>query len=725
MLIWYDLQHRSVIPCVHFFHFISIKYDITIHSFPLNAGLETRRPNLLLALIIRQKVKRQHTTSIDDDQLGTLLNIPEKKSKNDVDDDEDEDDDENDFFNSFSAVLHKSRNRPQLSDNDEPQPVVEPVPEVVKGEPPKPLRFLPGVLVGWENPQSAIDLANNPLPVDDILQSLLGTTENTFEHKPPASTISDQTIKEGKKQIKEEITAETILDKDPEMDITANTEEETKENPTPLIVSHSGKLTVSLKDKPQDVPTEVYLDKLNMWSSDETVEKENAIRTADLNQDIDDADHLNLSPVHEYKSSIDDDNTSSVDANESPVKPSKLMHIKRDPRQAATRSHISSPDLRDHDLSKDKEDAVQGKEPSERERHKKDKNMNNLPEEGELVTSRSDRSKSSLSFSTAKNEAGIDESSKFENTKHYPQDLRIDETDPLQQFRRALAANKSQSQSETPSKNSAPIFTGNFSPLRMQQPPFLPLKSNPPPFPFQHTPGFPLFSYPPHIPPLLPTPLGINFPRPRFQSLEPSIHNPLVAWHPTLQIPRPPHFFGPITSGPLLSSEQVMYQATHKLYHKDHRGQERRHSDPWDKPDRDRSLSRGNRSDHRQRFYSESHHSREKRHDKESGSEKHGDKDSERSRRRDREKERSHDRDRKNRDESHREKERSRASYSDKSDSRTSKERRSSDKSKSEDRGHDKEKTRDRHRDREDEKEKDRHHKDRSKDHSDKSKSKR
>nr|DBA26402.1 TPA: hypothetical protein GDO54_010671 [Pyxicephalus adspersus] len=708
-------------------------------------GLEARRPNLLLALIIRQKVKRQHSTSLDDDQLGTLSSVPEKKSRNNNDDDDDneeDDDDENDFFNSFSAVLHKSRNRPQLSDNDEPQASVEPVPEAVKKEPPKPLRFLPGVLVGWENPQSALDLANKPLPVDDILQSLLGTTENllhTFEHQPSV-TITDQTSKE-EKGLKDEIVATEILpDKDLEMDISPNIVEETKENQTLLIQSHSGKLTVSLKDKPPDVPTEVYLAKINLWPSDETIEKGNSSGSSDLNQDVESYGNSNISPVLEIKSSTDDDNTLSIDSSDNLVKPSKLMHIKRDPRQAATRSHINSPDSKDYEVSKNEEDTMQNKELSETTlRHKKNKNRKHSHDESDLPASRGDRSKSMLSFSSLKSETETAESSRTENTKNYPPDLLIDETDPLQQFRRALAANKSQSQTsnssqaETSNKNSVPTFTGSFSPpLRLQQPPFLPLKSNPPPFPFQHTPTFPLqgspiFSYPPHIPPLLPTPLGINFPRPpRFQSAESSIHNPLVAWHPTLQIPRQPHFFGPVTGGPLLNSEQVRYQTPQKLYHKDHRVQERRHSDPWDKPDRDRSFNRGSRSEHRQRFYSESHHSRDKRHEKELGSEKHADRDSERSRRRDKEKERSHDRDRKSRDESHKEKERSRVSHSDKSsDSRASKERRSSDKSKSEDRGHDKDKTRDRNRDREDEKDKDRHHKDRSRDHSDKSKSKR
>ncbi|XP_068137541.1 PHD finger protein 3 [Hyperolius riggenbachi] len=691
-------------------------------------GLEARRPNLLLALIIRQKVKRQHSTSLDDEQLGTLLNVSEKRSKVDVEEN-DEDDDENDFFNSFSAVLHKSRNRPQVSDSEEPPPSEPvPVPEAVKKEPPKPPRFLPGVLVGWENAQSTIDLASKPLPVDDILQSLLGTTEDTFELKPPISARTDHLLKRVKSQPKEEeISADTSYDNVSEMDVTPEPVEETKEKPASLTISQSGTSVLSLKDKPPDVPTEVYLSKLNAQSSEETVGEESLTEPPDFNPDIE-----MTSPVSESKYSIDI--TAPLDVNSSPVKPSKLLHVKRDPRQAAVKSHNSS-DSKDYDLSKNEDDVPQNKDPTVR--HKKDKSRKHSHGENDSPTSRTDRSKSSLSYSFTKNETDIAESSKTENPRQYPPDLLIDETDPLQQFRRALAANKSQSQASNPSqaeapcKNAAPTFTGNFPPLNLQPPPFLPLKNNPPPFPFQHAPNFPLpgnaiFPYPPPIPPLFPTPLGIGFPRPhRFQPVDPNIHNPLVAWHPALQMPRQPHFFGPVTTGPLMSSEQVRYQAPPKLYQQDHRIQERRHSDPWDKEDRDRSFSRSSRGEHRQRFYSESHHSRDKRHEKESGSDKHGDRDSERSRRRDREKERTHDKERKSRDESHREKDRSRAPHSDKSDSRTSKERRSSDKSKSVERGHEKEKSRDRNRDREEEKEKDRHHKDRNRDHSDKSKSKR
>ncbi|KAM4040619.1 PHD finger protein 3 [Anomaloglossus baeobatrachus] len=690
-------------------------------------GLEARRPNLLLALIIRQKVKRQHSTSIDDEQLGSLLNVPEKRSRVELDDDNDEedDDDENDFFNSFTTVLHKNRNRAQLSESEEPPIAVEPAPEAIKREPTKPLRFLPGVLVGWENPQSTLDLANKPIAVDDILQSLLGTTENTFECKPQATVNNHKPLKEEKNQVIEEsVISEKALDT--EMNTASSIIEETKDDPAPVTILSGSSLGLSLKDKPPDVSTEAFLTTMNVLDK----EMEDKIEQDDIEHIVPDC---NMSSIPVTQDTTDNNNVASVDVHSSPVKSQKVIQSKRDPRQAAGRGHhTSTSDPKDCEFN-----SRPNKESTEStSRHKKDKTKKHSQEETDASSTKNRPPKTSSLLFPSSTDAEKNIAKESNTEKKFPPDLLIDETDPLQQFRRALAANKSQAQtsnaphSENPCKTPVPPFPPTFSPLMIPQPPFLPLKASPPAFPFQHTPGFPLqanplFPYASHIPPLLPTPLGMGFPRPpRFQSAEAGIHNPLVPWHPSLQLARPPpHFFGHVATGHILTTEQVRYQATQKLYHKD-RGSERRHSDPWEKQDRlsDRSSSRGSRSGERQRFYSESHHSRDKRHDKDSGSDKHGDRDSERSRRKGRDKERSRDRDRKSRNESHREKERSRGSHSDKSsDSRTSKDGRN-DKSKSEDRSHEKEKSRERNKDREEDKDKDRHHKDKSRDHSDKSK---
>ncbi|CAH2248802.1 PHD finger 3 isoform X1 [Pelobates cultripes] len=692
-------------------------------------GLEVHRPNLLLALIIRQKVKRQHSLNLDDEPPGALINVPsEKKSRIEIAEEDDEEDDENDFFNSFTAVLHKNRNRAPLSDSDEPQTTIEPVPEIAQRDPPKPLRFLPGVLVGWENPQTTLDLANKPLPVDDILQSLLGTTENIFVHKQsvknvfsPNSLMDDTINMEGNISSAE---VDTFVEsKTPE-----NNEENTA-TPASVTPSPSGALRLSLKGKPPDVSTEAFLENLNVPSSEERID--NVVFDDHADESGRAADTC-VSLLHVNKASIKDDKTTTENISNSPKSP-KLLHIKRDPRQAAVKTHKTGSDIKEHESNNKEEKTHKEKDSLEKQsQHKKDKIKKLSYEENDLLACKNEKSKGEPQF-LSPTQLENTEKSKPNDVKPFTQDLLIDETDPLQQFRRALAANKSQSSnapaSETHSKNPASAFGGNFSAIRLQQPPFLPLKTNPPAFPFQHTPSFPLqgstvFPYTTQIPPLLPTPLGIGFPRPpRFPTAETSIHNPLVTWHPALQLSRqPPHYLGQITPGPLLGPEQMRYQGPQKFYHRDHRGPERRHSDPWDKADRilDRSLTRGSR-EHRQRFYSESHHSREKRqHEKES--DKHGDKDCERSRRRERDKDRSHDRDRKSRDESHRDKERSRSSHSDKSsESKSHKEGRNLDKSKTEDRVHDKEKNR--NRDREEDRERDRHHRD--KDHSDKSKSKR
>ncbi|KAM4693561.1 PHD finger protein 3 isoform 2-T2 [Discoglossus pictus] len=714
-------------------------------------GLEAHRPNLLLALIIRQKMKRLHSTSLDEESAGLIVSIPtEKKSRLEVANEDEEEDDENDFFNSFTAVLHKNRNRPTLSDTDEPQTPVESVPEIIKREPPKPLRFLPGVLVGWENAQSTLDLASKPLPVDDILQSLLGTTENAYEHKKSTIVLHnvEKSLVEEKNNLKEEIVISKAVPNDTTLEIETSPEdmEKTAENLSSLTQSPPGNLPgLSLKGKPPDVSTEAFLTNVNVQSNDEgglldepgDAKYEKEIKTNPISSPV-------LGNVTKETQSIDDDNLSPSEKSAIFSKNQKLINMKRDPRQAAGRSlQDNLSDIKDHDLNKNEDSIFKDTDVGSPSLHKRDKIIKQFSDEKDSPIYKSDKSKCGLKYTShVENEKEHSEKLKHTDSKSFSQGLLIDDTDPLQQLRRALAANKSQAQtsnalhSDTSSKSPISTFGGNFSSIRLQQPQFLPLKGTTTAFPFQQNPSYPLqgnpmFPYNSHIPPLLPTPLGIGFPRPpRFHSAETVLHNPLIPWHPPVQLSsQSQHYLGPAGPGPLLVHDQVRYQGPQKFYQKDHRAPERRHSDPWDKPDRlsDKTFTRGSRGDFRKRLYSESHHSRDKRqYDKESGNDKHGDKDSERSRRRDREKERSHDRERKSRDESQREKERSRSSHGDKSsDSKTHKEGRNTDKSKGEERGHDKDKHRDRNRDKEDEKDRERHHKERDRDHSDKMKSKR
>lgn len=170
---------------------------------------------------------------------------------------------------------------------------------------------------------------------------------------------------------------------------------------------------------------------------------------------------------------------------------------------------------------------------------------------------------------------------------------------------------------------------------------------------------------------------------------------------------------GPLSQASRYIGPQNFYQV------KDIRRPERRHSDPWgrqDQPQLDRPFNRGKGD--RQRFYSDSHHLKRERHEKEWEPE------SERHRRRDRAQDK--ERDRKSRDEGHKGKERARLSHGDRgADGRASRDSRSvdrkPDKPKSEDQERDKEREKSKHR--EGEKDRDRHHKDR--DHADRAKSKR
>lgn len=148
---------------------------------------------------------------------------------------------------------------------------------------------------------------------------------------------------------------------------------------------------------------------------------------------------------------------------------------------------------------------------------------------------------------------------------------------------------------------------------------------------------------------------------------------------------------------------------------KDIRRPERRHSDPWgrqDQPQPDRPFNRGKGD--RQRFYSDSHHLKRERHDKD------WEQESERHRHRDRSQER--DRDRKSKEEALKDKERPRSSHSDRApDGKAGRDGKGADKKPDRPKGEEQERERGKHR--EAEKDRERHHKDR--DHADRAKGKR
>ncbi|XP_020027516.2 PHD finger protein 3 isoform X2 [Castor canadensis] len=707
-------------------------------------GLELHRPNLLLGLIIRQKLKRQHGASAvtshaaEASESVPIALPPDKKSKVESSTDE-APEEENDFFNSFTTVLHKQRNKPQQPLQEDLPTAIEPLMEVTKQEPPKPLRFLPGVLIGWENQPSTLELANKPLPVDDILQSLLGTTGQVYEQAQPMIEqnilkeipfISEQTNPKAETIDKVEVTdGEAQEVKVKAYNLSESTGNSAVEE-TPLVGSSStspGPLTsLSLRGKPPDVSTEAFLTNLSIQSKqEETGENKEKTLKRQLLQDqesnVQDNRTSGNSPCRPNvgRGNID----SNMNCNENLVNTTRspqFINLKRDPRQAAGRSQqITASESKDGDSCRNGEKqslpGLSHNLPEHLpEQINAEENLSSV--EKNSCIQQNDNSKVAQNSSSVEN---LNSSCQTEQAKPLQEDILTQNIETVHPFRRGVAATTSHfevgntCQSEFPSKSinftsrsTSPRASANFPPLRPQQPSLQHLKSNPPGFPFPGPPNFPpqsMFGFPPHLPPPLLPPPGFGF-----------AQNPMVPWPPVVHLPgQPQRMMGPLSQASRFIGPQNFYQV------KDIRRPERRHSDPWGRQDQqqlDRPFNRGKGD--RQRFYSDSQHVRRERHEKE------WEQESERHRRRDRSQDK--DRDRKGREEGHKDKERARLSHSDRgADGKASRDSRSADKKtdKAKSEEHEKDKEREKSKHREGEKDRDRYHKDR--DHTDRAKSKR
>ncbi|NXN33465.1 PHF3 protein, partial [Nycticryphes semicollaris] len=734
------------------------------HLVPFDGpGIEIHRPNLLLGLIIRQKMKRQITavasvtsSFVDEASESTSSNMPPEKkskpSKPDVSHHElAQEEEENDFFNSFTTVLHKQRNKPQQSNTEDVPAVIEPLVESSKHEPPKPLRFLPGVLVGWENQPCTLELANKPLPVDDILQSLLGTTGQVYEKNKSETSPSEDipllneqaTLKEENTDVAEVTTevseAKTGLD-DLQESTNATVTVDAAAVGTSSSARSAGSLVgLSLKGKPPDVSTEAFLANLSAQSQNKEAEegKEN-----DPKRQLPDKDSVAQEVRRTTNSSFSspspnagkkpNENSSNVVSAEGTTtntsKSPPFINLKRDPRQAAGRSQQTN-------ASENKEGEVSRNE----DRQNTSGNDQMEPEnkqssgEGGLNVYQSDAQTSETQYSSTAAKADNTGASQAEDTRQSQEDALMQNIETVNSFRRGPAATSSHfetensSRSEFLSKVPSPITSGNFSAGRPPQQNFQHPKSNPPGFQFQAPAPHnfppqnnPMFGFPPHLPPPLLPPPGFGFPQ-----------NPMMSWPPVAHLSgQPPHYAGPIAQGLPVAHKQSRFLGPENFYQsKDSRRPERRHSDPWGRQEQhlERGFSRGKNDQHRQRFYSESHHQKKDRHEKEWNNDKYWEQDSERNRRRDRTQEK--ERERKSREEGQRDKERLRSPHSDRAaDGKSPRETRNPEKKpekpKSEEQAHEKdkerEKSKEKHRERESEKNRERH-----RDHSDRTKSKR
>ncbi|XP_069462293.1 PHD finger protein 3 isoform X2 [Ambystoma mexicanum] len=704
-------------------------------------GLESRRPNLLLALIIRQRSKRLHSTSLDEESLGNTPDVtPEKRTKNEVSNEEEteevEDEDENEFFNSFTTVLHKNRNRSQELEEDDDsadfQTPVEPVQVMSKSEPPKPLRFLPGVLVGWENQSSTLELVNKPLPVDDILQSLLGDNENVFEHSDMA--MNEKSFLNEEKTVSEVTT--DVSDIKGRLNLSQDSAKVKKAVDSPVVSSLYALRTLkglSLKGKPPDVSTETFLENLSAAQSNEDAvvkRKEKMDGQHDVSHASERTAYFSVAVSTASEGNMDNNGISPpVDGSCKSTRSTKFVYIKRDPRQAAGRKqNLNSSDVETSNCIRDEESQhiisqqhieTSGNEPSGRE------NKQSLVDDDSPYK---DNMKPGVShcFSATRGASRLG-NLQNENTKHLQGTTLLQNMDSLQSFGRGSsgidAHLETRSTTAKPTAASGDIYSSpRHPPSIVQSPKLCPsLLQFPAP---QNYP--PMFGFPPNMPPPLLPPPGYGFPRGpplRFRSLESGLQNSMVSWTPGAQRPGHPNlYFGPRPHGyPLVPGQPRYLEAAPQLFHRDNRLPGRRHSEPWDGPDLfpEQGFSRDNDVQRRQRFYSESYYQRKIRlQEKEFQSEKRHDRDSERNRRRERDRSQDDDRERKGKDDSRREKDRSQVSHSDRiTDSKTHKESKNTDKhteNSKREHGHEKDKGREKNRDgnREGEKDRGRHHKD-------------
>uniref|UniRef100_A0A1A8LGI3 PHD finger protein 3 n=1 Tax=Nothobranchius pienaari TaxID=704102 RepID=A0A1A8LGI3_9TELE len=231
-------------------------------------GLENNRANLLLGLIIRQRPKRDFLP-VDVNESARIvpeikpITVPPKVIRT-------TEEDEKLFLSSLTASLKKEVEKPLDTAQEEPvKSLEEPTTteELSSQESQKPLRFLPGVLVGWGGELP-------PLPVfnDKPLRTGRNTPETQPAPKTDASTGNSKSTTAAsprfviKKKEGKPAKAESELSS-PDT-ASASNSSSAKEAAAPA--PHA---SVTLKDKPPDVSTSEFLASLSAAPSSPETEK--------------------------------------------------------------------------------------------------------------------------------------------------------------------------------------------------------------------------------------------------------------------------------------------------------------------------------------------------------------------------------------------------------------------------------------------------------------------
>ncbi|XP_029925922.1 PHD finger protein 3 isoform X2 [Myripristis murdjan] len=226
-------------------------------------GLENNRSNLLLGLIIRQRPKRDF---LPVDMNETARIIPESKPVTvAASDTRVTEEDEKFYFSSLPAAHTKETDKPlnTVEDADVTQSFEEASAseDINNQEPKKPLRFLPGVLVGWGGELPPLPdvggkpttKADNPQKTQQATKEDAASSGNSTKSPTAATPRERFVIKK-----KESKTVKT------EPEVSSQTDTSVPNNllgKDGAMVTHSA--SVSLKDKPPDVSTEAFLASLS------------------------------------------------------------------------------------------------------------------------------------------------------------------------------------------------------------------------------------------------------------------------------------------------------------------------------------------------------------------------------------------------------------------------------------------------------------------------------
>ncbi|KAK5602372.1 hypothetical protein CRENBAI_012929 [Crenichthys baileyi] len=220
-------------------------------------GLENNRSNLLLGLIIRQRPKRDFLT-VDVNESARIvpeikpITVPTKVTRT-------TDEEEKLFLSSLTTPLKKGMEKPL--DTNEDEPVADSSEEPAATEEPsnqeaqKPLRFLPGVLVGWGGELLPLpDVGDKPVTIGHDTpktETAPKTDASTGDSKGLTAAAAASRFLIRKKETKS-VKAEPVIPCP--SDASASN---TSSGKGSSVVAHLPSIT--LKDKPPDVSTEAFL----------------------------------------------------------------------------------------------------------------------------------------------------------------------------------------------------------------------------------------------------------------------------------------------------------------------------------------------------------------------------------------------------------------------------------------------------------------------------------